>query len=256
MLVSHLLVLAVAAGCVTAGMWQWDRLEQAREVNALAAERMGAAPLDLAELTAPDAAPDLAELEHRRVEATGTFRPEEEVLQRNRQEPVGNQGMHVLTPLELDDGTPVLVRRGWVPRGLDEPPVTEAAPPEGRVRVTGLLELPVGQPSFGARDPDDGHLERVFHADTARLDRQVEGSLFPMVVRLDEPVPGAGELPMAPGAPELDEANHFSYAMQWFSFAALAVITYAVWLVRRLRRGTDDGHGDGHDVPLAATPSG
>ncbi len=242
LIASHLVVLAVAAGCVAAGLWQWERLQQVREHNALTEERMAADPLQLEDLVGTD--PDTEALEYRRVTATGTFRAGEEVVQRN-QSYQGNQGLYVLTPLELDDGTPVLVQRGWVPSGFDEPPLTQAPPPSGRVEVTGLLEPSVDQPGFGARDPEEGTLQRVFHADTSRLDRQVEGELFPMVLRLQEPGPGDGELPLTVGDPELDEANHFSYAMQWYSFALLALITYGAWLVRRLRR---------HDEPEVSAP--
>ena len=256
MIASHLLVLAVAAGCVVAGLWQWDRLQQVREHNALTEQRMAAEPVTLDELAGGEV--DVAELEYRRVEAAGTFRPDEEVVQRNRSHQ-GNQGLHVLTPLELDDGTPVLVLRGWVPAGFDEPPVEQAPPPSGRVAVTGLLEPSVAQPGFGARDPEQGTLRRVFHADTDRLDRQIEGELFPMVLRMQEPAPPDGELPLPVGDPELDEANHLSYAVQWFSFALLALITYSVWLVRRLRhRGEgDDGSTTGPGIDGApATDTG
>lgn len=243
LILSHLLVLVVAAGCVAAGLWQWDRLQQVRDHNALTEQRMAAEPLELEDLV--DGRLDTEALEYRRVEASGTFRPGEEVVQRNRSHQ-GNQGLHVLTPLELEDGTPVLVLRGWVPLGLDEPPLEQASPPPGRVAVTGLLEPSVPQPTFGARDPEEGTLEQVFHADTERLDRQVEGELFPMVLRMQEPPPGDGQLPLRVGDPELDEANHLSYAVQWFSFALLALVTYAVWLVRRLRRaGPDEPRADG-----------
>jgi cytochrome oxidase assembly protein ShyY1 len=183
-LLGHLLVLAVAATCVALGFWQLDRLGQVRDHNARLAERMEADPVDLGALvTAGDL--DAAELEFRTAEVTGTFRPEEEVLQRGQQDPRGQQGFHVLTPLDLGDGTAVLVRRGWVPTGLDTPPVAEAAPPAGEVTVTGLLERSVPQPGFGPQDAPDGRLERVFHPDTDRLDRQVSGDLLPVVLRLD-----------------------------------------------------------------------
>lgn len=237
LIASHLLVLAVVAGCLTAAVWQWDRLEQARAHNALAEQRMEAEPAPVDELR--ERGMDVDALEHRRAVATGTFRPDEEVLQRNRTHQ-GNQGLHVLTPLELDDGTALLVVRGWVPAGVDGPPVTEAPPPEGRVEVTGILEPSVDQPSFGARDPEEGRLDRVFHADTERLDRQTEGELLPMVLRLQEPAPAQGELPLPVGAPELDEGQHLSYTVQWSIFALLALITYTAWLVRR-QRGTKRG---------------
>jgi surfeit locus 1 family protein len=258
-LFSHLLVLVVAGALVGLGLWQLDRLGQVRDNNALLAERLAAPPLELADLVA-DSGVDEEALEFRSVTASGVFRPDEEVLQRNR-EHQGQQGFHLLTPLELDGGGVVLVRRGWVPASMSEPPVEQAAPPEGTVEVSGLLERPVTQPGFGARDPDDGVLARVFHTDTQRLNLQVEGELYPMVLRLQEQEPplnaGPGELPEAIPAPELDEANHLSYALQWFSFAALALITYGAWLWTRHRRGGGDANGasdtEPEDAPEPAT---
>lgn len=242
-IVSHLLVLTVVVTCVALGQWQLDRLQAARANNALAAERLGAEPADLEALADPtqNGPIDEAALEYRRVEVTGTFRTDEEVLQRNRS--LKNQsGFHVLTPLELTGGGVVLVRRGWVPASLEEPPVAEAAPPPGEVTVVGVLERPVDQPRFGAHDPDTGVLERVFHTDTSRLDRQVDGELFPMVLRVDAEVehPTAADLPVPVGPPELDEGSHLSYALQWHIFAVLALVTYVLWWRRRLSPDTHD----------------
>jgi surfeit locus 1 family protein len=238
-LLGHLLVLAVAATCVALGFWQLDRLGQVRDHNARLAERLVAEPVDLTALTAPDEVDD-ADLEFRRAVVTGVYRPDEEVLQRGQQDPRGQQGYHVLTPLELESGAVVLVRRGWVPTGLDTPPVAEAAPPAGAVRVSGVLERPVPQPGFGPQDPEEGRLQRVFHPDTERLDRQVTGDLLPIVLRVEEQQPAIeGEFPVLLERPVLDEANHRSYAVQWFTFAALALVTYGAWLVRRPRRDDD-----------------
>lgn len=232
-LVSHALVLAVVAVLVALGQWQVARLGEVRAQNALLAERLAAPSADLTDLLAAGVA--VADLEFRRVTATGTFRPDEEVLQRNRVN-AGLTGLDVLTPLDLGDGRTLLVRRGWVPPDLDEPPVAAAPPPEGRVRIAGVLEASVDQPAFGARDPDDGRLARVFHPDTARLDRQMTGTLLPVVLRLADPVAVDPEgLPRPPGPPTLDEGSHRSYAVQWHLFAVLALSAYAAWWRRRLR---------------------
>ncbi len=222
-------------------------------------------PLEFAELLDDQATEaSRVELEFRRVEATGTYRPSEEVLQRNR--PNGNvTGFHLLTPFELSDGGVVLVRRGWVPRELDEPPVTEAAPPEGEVTLTGVLELPVEQPGgfFTPQDPDQGELERVFHTDTERLEGQISGELAPMVLRALPPEGTAqdrrasGTLPAPVDEPTLEGGNHLSYAFQWHAFAAIAVITYGAWLWTRHRRRTTDAATDGEppSSSSAAAPS-
>ena len=234
-LVSHAIVLGVVAVLVALGQWQVERLDQVRTSNALLAERAVAAPVDVTDLLT-GATLDERAVEFRRVSATGMFRPDEEVVQRNRIQR-GLQGLDVLTPLDLGDGLTLLVRRGWVPTTMDTPPVSDAPPPSGLVTITGILERSVAQPSFGARDPDDGVLERIFHPDTARLDRQMSGTLLPVVLRMDA-LPGADAttLPTAPEAPGLDEGSHLSYAAQWHLFALLAVVAYVLWWRTRLRR--------------------
>lgn len=267
-LISHLLVLTVVITCVALGQWQLDRLADIRERNERSAARLAEPAVDLAALADPanTATPDEAALEYRRVEVTGTYRQDEEVLQRNHS--YQNQtGFHLLTPLELTDGGVVLVRRGWVPSALSEPPVAEAAPEPGEVTVEGVLERPVGQPGFGPTDAAEGRLRRVFHADTTRLDRQVAGSLFPMVLRIDaEPqgAPSVDNLPVAPGPPTLDERNHLSYALQWHAFALIALVTYAAWLRTRAKRLDTEAQlaerdglgGPGDDGPDPRGPGG
>jgi surfeit locus 1 family protein len=248
-LLGHLLVLAVTVACAALGLWQLDRLGQVREQNDRLATRLEAEPVDLADLAATGEVDD-AELEFRRAEVTGTFRPDQEVLQRGQQDPRGQQGYHLLTPLELEDDRVVLVRRGWVPTGLDTPPVAPAAPPEGEVSVQGMLERPVPQPGFGPQDPAEGHLERVFHPDTARLDGQIDGDLLPIVLRLEEQRPAVeGEFPVLLGRLELDEGNHLSYAVQWFTFGLLALVTYGAWLSTRSRHRDDQPPAEGERTP-------
>lgn len=237
--ISHLVVLMVVIGCVVAGQWQLQRLETVRSENALFASRLEQPSVELRDLVDPRAGDvDEEALQFRRVSATGVYRPDEEVLQRNRLDS-GRSGFHVLTPFELADGGVVLVRRGWVPTSMDTPPVRDAAPPAGTVRITGVLERPVSQPAFGAQDPDQGRLDRVFHTDTERLDQQIQGELFAMVLRVDGDAAASGleEYPVPPGTPELEERNHLSYAMQWHIFALLAAGTYGAWWFTRLRRG-------------------
>lgn len=235
-MLSHVLVGAVVVVCLAAGQWQLSRLAEVRAENQVLREQLAAAPIPLGELLSatPD---DLEQFAYRRVSVVGEYLPAEEVLHRNRQ--YNNQaGFHILTPLRINDTDTVLVRRGWVPAALDTPPVSMAAPPAGQVTVTGVLELPVSPPRFGAQDAPDGRLLRVFYADTARLNQQVSGELFPLVIRIDaEPGPfRVDALPVTLGAPALEERNHRSYAVQWHIFAVLAAGTYVAWWYTRLKR--------------------
>jgi surfeit locus 1 family protein len=235
LLVSHLLVLVVVAGCLTAALWQWDRLGQARENNERLEARLQADPVDVAGLDGlrdGQLAPE--ELEFRRVEATGTFRPDEEVLQRN-QSHRATQGLHVLTPLELADGTVVLVRRGWVPSDLDEPPVEQAPPPRGRCasRGAGALGRPAGDRSPGPRRPAGSTASSTPTCSGSTARSTVSCCRWCCASRRSSPA--SAELPLVLDAPTIDEGSHLSYTLQWLSFALIALITYGLWLRKRLR---------------------
>lgn len=227
-------VLAVAVACVLLGRWQLARLEERRSDNERLEARSELPPLGFDELvtTLSDGTP-VDDLEFRRVEVTGTYIPDDEVLQRNRSHQ-GRQGFHVLTPLDVRNGTGLLVRRGWVPVALDEPPVAEAAPPPGTVTVTGLLRTPERFGGFGPSDPDEGQLERVFWADPERLEPQTSIALVDVVVdlQLQQPATGGDVLESLPEL-AFDEANHLSYAVQWFSFAVIAVVGLVAYAATR-----------------------
>lgn len=242
-LLAHLLVLALAAGLAGLGVWQLRRLGEMRAVNARIAERVADEPVPFEQVAdlEPDDAQGLDDLEFQPVTVTGTYRPAERVLQRSRSHR-GRNGWHVLTPLSTGDGHAVLVRRGWVPFDVgDEGRVDAVAgPPGGPVTVTGYLEVSDQQPGFGPRDPAAGRLDTVFHADVSRIDRQTAPDLHPMVLHLrSQQPPQPGELPIPAAVPERDTGRHLSYAVQWFSFAAIALGGYGTFLWRR-REPTGD----------------
>lgn len=246
-IVAHLVVLAVVVTFPMLGLWQLDRWDEQRTIQARVEERRDADPVPLSSVLDDQTPPaELARLEFRPVTATGRYVADEEVAHRNRALQ-GRGGFDWLTPLVLEDGGAVLVRRGFVPpdrvAGADP---TVAPPPDGEVTVTGWLELSGEQPDgIGARDPDRGTLDTVFHADVERIDQQTSADLLPMVLRLasQDPAP-AGELPRPQPLPDGDAGGqNLSYAVQWFTFTAIVVVGYAVGLRRRLRDAVQEERG-------------
>ena len=60
--------------------------------------------------------------------------------------------------------------------------------------------------------------------------------IFPLPLQLqDQAPPQPGSLPALAPLPELSEGPHLSYAIQWFTFAAVAIVG-GVILLRRDRR--------------------
>lgn len=235
-LVAHAIVLTVLVTFPQLGLWQWDRYREEQALDDRLQDRLDAAPVPLSEVLPPRIdAITAADLEFTPVVVTGTWLADEQVAQRRSL--AGSGGFDLLTPLSLDDGAAVLVRRGWVPPagGASAEPTSDR-PTAGPVRVIGFLERSGRQPGgLGARDADQGELDVVFHADVDRLDGQVTGELLPMVVHLTAQVPGDGDLPQPQPPPRGDPAQNLSYALQWWSFTAIVGIGYLVVLRRRLR---------------------
>jgi surfeit locus 1 family protein len=238
-IVSHVFVLAMVLGMVRLGFWQLDRLDQKRERNAVVAERTEEPVADVRELGPPEAyaSSDAAEqLEYRRAEAVGTYLVDEEVIVRSRSLE-GSPGSWVLTPLELDDRTIVIVNRGWIPNAGQFVAVPdEFSAPEGEVTVTGLVRMTEERGNIGATDPSEGQLTDLARADIGRLDDQIEGDVLPFYLQLLEQDPEPAAIAPRPvPAPELDEGTHLSYAVQWFTFSGMTIVVYALILRKKAR---------------------
>ena len=243
-LFSHVFAFAVVTSFVFLGFWQLDRLDQRRDANALIESRTA----DTLVLDAsPDAAPDGADLDYRRVEAEVRFLDPDFARIANRSQG-GAAGEHVVAIVELVDGSLLAVNRGFVPLNDDRPldPV-----PEGATPVRGWLRATVEQERFGATDSGDGDLLPRF--DTERLAFRLGRPLPPVWLQL-EAAPGSNPDGAATGLPEpiplpaLDDGPHLGYAVQWFIFAALGVIFYGLLLWRRA-----SGH---RSTVVTAAPSG
>ena len=199
--------ILVAAVCVLLGRWQLNRLAQRRARNAVLAVRLALPPLPVRR----DITADSARQRHVVAQGIYDFSAERTWPGRSFQ---GTPGVALVTPLRLADGSAVLVDRGWAPspdafhvdhtlyREPDTATVTGIAliPPRGRgdVDVTG-------------------------------------GGFLPFVIQLEtpEPPPNRG-LPRRWPPPAFDDGPHLSYAIQWFSFALIALVGTAV-LIRKGR---------------------
>lgn len=225
-IVATVVVVALAAVFIRLGFWQLDRLEERRAANAVGEKRLQSGPADLDALLAETG--DLDSLEHRHVDVEGEFDPSEEVLIRSQVE-LGQAGFHVITPLVADDGSAVLVNRGWVPLGMDTPPV-DAAPEPSTQRVEGWVHLTQTRPPLGAEEPS-GELDVFNRVDITRLGEQMSHELEPVyVVAMGE---RSDELPIPVNPPDFDdEGPHLAYAIQWFGFAAVGLVGF-YFLLRR-----------------------
>ena len=223
----HLLAVVMAVLFVSLGFWQ---LARNREKHAIAAREKAA----YAE-PAPDIATIPAEAaDGTRAEARGTFDGAHETVLRN-QVHNGIDGIGILTPLRLADGTAVLVDRGWV-RASSANGVTTDPPPTGTAVVHGLVHQ---SSPLAANDTvdhlGDGALA-VPRVDLAAIGRRLPYKLQPVWIEAQAISPSPqGNAPALPEPPPPDPVNHMQYALEWFAFALIPIIGWPIAL-RRLAR--------------------
>jgi surfeit locus 1 family protein len=216
-------VLTVLAALlfVRLGFWQWHKGVVRKA--AWASFEQGADTLrDLA-------AGDLdAQPLYQRVSVTGQLDGAHQFLLDNRSWQ-GRPGYEVLTPLTRAGASTFLVDRGWVAftgSRAQLPDVSLSAPPS--VTLTGRVgALPSAGLASGRAPPAAGAWPKVTSYPDARELADVLGApLSARILLLDAGAPfGYVRDWQAPG---LSPLRHFSYAIQWWSFAVLAIVLWAV----------------------------
>lgn len=244
-ILSHLFVLVMILGMARAGIWQWDRLQHRKDINARVEAVQQEEPAPVEGLAEPGDFGEGRDLEYRPVTATGTYLADQSVLV-DGADHEGAAGAWILTPLLLDDGDVVIIKRGTIPNAgqLDAIP-DSVETPTGEVTVEGLARPTETRPEvnlgftklhFERADPSTGTLENLARTDLERLDQQIDGDVLPFYVslRTQDPEVTADE-PLPPNPPDLSEGSHFSYTVQWFTFSFMTIVVYALILRRRAR---------------------
>jgi len=234
-LLTTLLVLAGGALCVRLGIWQLDRLDQRRTFNAHVESMWDAEPITLSGQTTED----LTKMEYRSVTVSGSYDFENQIALRNRYHN-NEYGYHLLTPLILDDGSAVLVERGWIPADRNNTPADwRQYDQPGRVTVQGQIRLGQTKPDVGGvpdptLTPDQTRLDFWNIVNLERIQKQMPYPLLNVFVQPD--VDTNDTQPPIPYQPEIEltEGPHFGYALQWFTFATILVAGYPFYLRKQL----------------------
>lgn len=218
---------AVAMAALTArlGWWQLDRAQQKLAAQAAVDRRATLPPIaQLAQLaSAADAA---TEQHHRLLRLSGRWLPAHTVYLDNRQMN-GRVGFVVVTPLQLADGSALLVQRGWLGRDfLQRDRVPPVPTPQGEVIADGRIA------------PPPSRLYEFSGAETARIRQNLDLDAFaretglrlrPMSLLLaDSPTSAGDGLRRDWPAPAAGAAKNHGYAAQWFALSALILALY-VW---------------------------
>lgn len=211
------------------GNWQTRRAEAKLELGH---------QLDAAEqgpvLSVPAILADASHFDRRRVSARGIFVGRATLLLDNKVLH-GVAGYHVLTPLRLEgSGLHLLVNRGWIAAG-DRSKLPAISTPGNLQTVEGIALIPSRR--FIQLGPEALEGPLLQNLVLEREEKRLGLKLQPFVVLQTSAAPDGLSREWA--RPDLDVSRHRSYALQWYSFAALAAILYVVLGFRRRNTGRD-----------------
>ncbi len=220
----HLLVLTLVVVMVNLAFWQIRRLHQREHFNDTVRNHAGQPVAPLADVLSLGTDP--GSVEWRRVSVTGTYLTAKQLVVEDRSQG-GDAGRNVVDPLQLADGSVLLVNRGFVP-GTDPAP----SAPSGQVTLVGQLRRSevrgLGQPS----DASGVVLSQARRIDIPKLTPQMGAPVQPMYLQLLTSTPPEGQYPANVAQPVLDNGPHLSYTIQWFTFSICVIVGW-VLAVRR-----------------------
>jgi surfeit locus 1 family protein len=243
LLIPAILAFAVLIGL---GTWQLQRKTWKEGLIATLTAQLAAPPIAL---PAASTWPRLDEnaLQYHRVTLTAQFDNSKEALVyaipsvfRPDVQDAG-PGYWVFTPARLSDGSTVMVNRGFVPEGRQNPksrPQSEIAEP---VSIVGAMRWPDARHWFTPTD-DPAH-NLWFSRDPAAIAAAKGiGPVAPFYVEQESPVPPGG-LPQ-PGKLMVSlPDNHLQYALTWYGLALVLAGTFISWALGS-RREKADGPGN------------
>ena len=214
--------LAALAILIGLGTWQLDRLAWKEDLIAEMQARSAAAPMPLPR--------DLADpaLAYRKVRLRGQFLHDKELYLGARTHG-GRAGLHIVTPMRLEDGRTLLVDRGWVPPERKDP----ASRAEGRMPGPLVLEGVIRRGGWGGMEmfrPENQPEENLWlwldlPAMAARAG--LSGAVTAAYVAAG-PAPNPGGYPIG-GQTRIELANnHLQYAITWYALAAALLVIYVL----------------------------
>lgn len=220
------------------GQWQFHRLDDRRESNQVLARNLAADPAPVEDVLSVDRGPT-DQQEWLRVTATGTWDDANTIVLRYQTRDSA-PGVDVVTPLVTDEGTAVLVDRGWLATdntGAQRPDLPAAT--DGEVTVQGYVRADA---TGRATTIEDASTRAI---SSQEVDALTDYPLYRGFLDLEQQTPApAVALDPRPLPDDTSEGPHFFYGLQWWFFGALALFGfgYLAWDERRGGAGRQARH--------------
>lgn len=214
-----LAVSVLAFGAVLLGDWQFNRLADREQRNEWTRTNLEAEPAPVADVLSTERAVRPPQ-EWLRVRAVGRYDEDATVVLRYQTRD-GASGVDIVTPLVTDDGTGLLVDRGWVrTENTGDVPTDLPPAPAGEVEVVGWVRA---DSDGRGTDVTDGSTRAI---SSGAFGETVDYPLYVGFVDAEQESPEPDTVPVRTELPDLGEGPHFFYGIQWWFFGALAVFGF------------------------------
>ena len=221
-----LLVLLVATMCSLAN-WQLNRHVERKAFNETLIQRFSEPPRPLAELLQQYS--DREDAQWRLAKISGTYLEQLSVNVVNVSQD-GRAGYDPVTPLEIADGSIVLINRGFVPLDAPQPPL-----PTGVVEITGRIRLSAERRTGAVSDPATGVLTDIQRIDIDRLAKQLPAPIVDVYLEAVQSIPADSEMLSIIAPPVFGNGPHLGYVGQWLLFSMCAIGGWLALVIREKR---------------------
>ena len=222
--------LAALAVLISLGTWQLERRSWKEALIARLEERVAAAPTDLPARASWERL-EADDREFRRVTVSAAFVPGEEALVYTAgsglRPDISGPGYWVFAPARLADGSVVVVNRGFVPEGRQDPKTRPDGQAAGTLALVGVMRWPEARGLFTPADNPDRNLWFVRDHRAIAAARQW-GVVAPFFIDQEAPLPPGG-LPKAGRVTPRLPNNHLQYALTWSGLALVLVVVFVAW---------------------------
>lgn len=177
---------------------------------------------------------DVEEWAYRRVSLSGEFQHDKEIHLFSHAAK-GHQGFQIITPLvRSDDGSIILVNRGWVPKDKKDP----ASRLEGQLSGIQVMEGIVRKPwtKSWTYMPDNNPDTNVWlYGELDQMAGHLNLDVAPVFVELEKAdIPGG--LPLGGQTRMSVPNNHIEYFFTWAGLAVAMIIIYGLFGIKRARK--------------------
>ncbi len=219
---------------ISLGLWQLDRAEEKREIEANVHQAELKEPLELNGLNV-SAQKGLTEQVYRPAVVAGRYDSKHQFLYDNRTHK-GKPGYHVLSPFILKDNQiGVLVNRGWIPFDGRRDNIQDISIESAEEVIKGVIKLP--SESIVLKQSDrltDKYPQTIQSVALDEISEALKYTFLPVIIELDKMAVNGFVREWQPYYGTIDKHN--AYAVQWFAMALVLLLLFIKLSTKKIKQ--------------------